>query len=225
MLRQAVDGVVRNAHEAGERGGDDDRAPARHHAVETADAVHDAVHVHADGAAVLIVRQRRDVLAPREDARVQAGEVDRADVLPGCRVADVEARDEVELLHLEPLGPQLGDDRRADASGRAGYECRHGVSTTFPVDCRVSTSRCASAACSSGNSAPTTGRTAPPSHSLEDVLRAALDQLGIASDEPAQVEAVDPDVAADEPRRADVLPHAAGVADRDRGSHRFQELE
>ena len=34
----------------------------------------------------------------------------------------------------------------------------------------------------------------------EDVLRGALDELGIAADQPAEVEAVDADVAADEPR-------------------------
>ena len=36
---------------------------------------------------------------------------------------------------------------------------------------------------------------------------------------------MDADVAADEPGRAHVLPHAAGVADRDRGPERLQEAE
>ena len=43
--------------------------------------------------------------------------------------------------------------------------------------------------------------------------------------QPAEVEAVDADVAADEPGRAHVLPEAAGVADRDRAAERLQQAE
>ena len=43
--------------------------------------------------------------------------------------------------------------------------------------------------------------------------------------QPAEVEAGDGDVAADEQRRVDGLPRAAGVADRDRRAERTQELE
>ena len=134
VLGQAVDRVVGDPDEAGERCRHDDRAPLRHDAVEAAHAVYDAVDVDADRPAVLVVRQCRDVVAASDDARVQAGEVDRADVLPGVRVGDVEARDEVELLHFEALAPELRDDRLADTAGGACDQRCHGMSTTFPVD-------------------------------------------------------------------------------------------
>src|SRR3972149_3256198 len=59
----------------------------------------------------------------------------------------------------------------------------------------------------------------------EDVLPAPLAELRVPADQPAEVEAVHADVAADEPGRAHVLPEPACVPDRDRGSHRLKEGE
>ena len=178
VLRQPVDRIVGNPHEAGERRGHDDRAPLRHDAVETANAVDDAVDVHADRAAVLLVGERGDVVAPGQHARVETREVDRADVLPRLGIGHVEAGDEVELLHVEALGTELRHDRAADSTRRSGYQRCHGISTTFPVDWRDSMRRCASAASSSGSSAPTIGRTAPPSQSRRTSLDARATSSG-----------------------------------------------
>src|SRR5262245_17918225 len=59
----------------------------------------------------------------------------------------------------------------------------------------------------------------------EDVLGGAGDERRIAADEPPEVEAVDADVAADEPGGVELLPHAARVADGNGRAHRLQESE
>src|SRR5262249_41114084 len=60
---------------------------------------------------------------------------------------------------------------------------------------------------------------------LQDVSCRTLDEVGPSAHQSVQEEAVYPDVAADEPSRAYVLPETAGVADRDRGSQWLHEPE
>ena len=74
-------------------------------------------------------------------------------------VGDVEAADEVELVDLVALLVQSGDDRLTEPPGRSGDERPHGISTTFPVDCLLSTWSRAASAFASGNRPPTTGCT------------------------------------------------------------------
>jgi hypothetical protein len=135
VLREPVNRVVGNCGQPGERGGHDDRAALRHHPVEAAHAVDDAVDVDAERATVLLVREIRQLpVVARDDAGVQAGEVDRADVLPRRWIGHVEAVDQVQLLHLEAFRRELSHDRGSDAAGGSCDERCHGMRTTFPVD-------------------------------------------------------------------------------------------
>jgi len=100
---------------AGKGCGHDDRAARLEHARQAADAEHDPVDVRPKDPAVLLVGHFRDVALAGDHARVQAGEVDRADAFPRPRIGDVEAVDEVEHLHLYGVALELGHDRRADS--------------------------------------------------------------------------------------------------------------
>ena len=66
-------------------------------------------------------------------------------------------------------------------------------------------------------------RAAPPER--EQLVHLLLDELRLEAHQPTEVEALDADVPADEPRRVDLLPGAAGEADPDRDAERAQRLD
>ncbi len=102
VLRQHVERVGRHRDQAGERGGDDERAALAHPRRERLNAEDDAVDVDAEDAPVVVERP----VALREHARVQADEVGGLDVDPRLRVGDVEAVDEVEPAHRRARPPR-----------------------------------------------------------------------------------------------------------------------
>ncbi len=59
----------------------------------------------------------------------------------------------------------------------------------------------------------------------EQLANGGSDELGIESQQPSEVEAVEPDVAADEARRLDLRPRAGRRADRDDRTERAQPRE
>ena len=78
VLREGVDGIAREGHQARDRRRGDDRATASfgHRPYGGACTEDDAVHVHAHDPAVLVVGERFEVRLIRDDTGVQEGDVD-----------------------------------------------------------------------------------------------------------------------------------------------------
>jgi hypothetical protein len=82
----------------------------------------------------LLVGERANVALARENAGVQAREVDGADPLPRRGVGDVEACREVERLDVAvAFEREARADRTPEAALAAGDDCLHGSSTTLPM--------------------------------------------------------------------------------------------
>ncbi len=165
VLRGGVDRIVRHRGEPGQRCRGDDPAAFRHHLRKAPDPEDDAVDVHRHGPSIALERDLGRVRPRTEHAGVETGDIDRSHGVPLVGVGDVEAGREVEHLHREALAAEPGDHCGAEPRGSAGDDRSHGTSTTFPVECRLSTNRCASATSASGNVAPTIGRTWPAAQS------------------------------------------------------------
>ena len=95
----------------------------------------------------------------------------------------------------------------------------------MPTWRRSSISRCASAACSSGKVAPTSGFTAPVAPRLEHLVRRLVDAARRQPHEAAEVEAEDREVAPDEQLRVERRPRPARVADRDQRPERVHHAD
>ena len=224
-----VDRVVGDRRQPRERGGADDPPARRHDTREPADAEDDAVHVDAERAPVAVERELGRVGRAAEHAGVEAGDVDRPDVLPRLGIGDVEAGDEIERLDLEALRPQPGDERRADAR-RAARDERAAVDLTGRArPSRSSAARrpvCSAAVASaSGKVAPTNGRDRAAAHcsSSSADRRRGRARAGTAS--AARGRSPRRDVPADEQCGVDRRPGAACEPDCHDGPERPQLLE
>ena len=68
--------------------------------------------------------------SPVRDAGVQAGEIDRPDLVPAARVRDIETVAQVEDAHVDALFLEQRDERRADPgcpAGDKGRTRKHGA--------------------------------------------------------------------------------------------------
>ena len=221
VLRERVDRVVRHRHETGERGRGDDRAAGAHGLLEASHAEDDAVDVDAEHPAV-----SGEVVPRATDAGVEECEVDGGgDRVPCVRIGDVEAGREIERQHCGAFLLEQARRPRRRCPKRCQSRARYGTRTTLPTCLRSSISRWASAASARGYSAPTTGLIAPALQSSSSSACSRGHDVGTPRHQPAEVEALDAHVPADEQRRVELLPPAAGVADADERAQRRQDAD
>ena len=136
---------------------------------------------------------------------------------PRVGVADVELRQVEDERIVE-----MRADRGADPAAAAGDESLHGRRTTLPTLPRDSSSACAFSTSASGNSAPTSGLIFPAPQSSSSSRMRRGDDVGRVAHEPAEVDALDADVAPDEVRRLHLGPHPGREADRDELAERLE---